>query len=185
MAISSRDQGLMIVLAIVSAIGVPYGIYAYPYQDYVRWGVEIKKKQEELRQAEDAAMRLSKLQEDRRHLQDAFEESKKRLPTGGELRLLDQKISDLLKECGITPGQISSLNLSPEAPVAGRPYNQVPIQLTLKSVEWRNLLTFIGRIEQLDRLIDITSLNISQEGSRYGATMTLETYVLPASEEGG
>jgi len=175
------SKGMTIFIIFIIFVGFVYVYYTYVYQPRIQkieqLDRDIEITAQKIAEGKRIAARLGPLKEEYQALLKKLEFLEVMLPKEKEIPDLLVMIQDTLTEFKVDFTNFTPQNISWEK---DRIYGKMPIAMSL-TASYFDLIAYLDRIENLPRIIDVQSLNLSKAGSeadKLNISINMFTYVL-------
>jgi Tfp pilus assembly protein PilO len=175
------SKGMTIFIIFIIFVGFVYVYYTYVYQPRIQkieqLDRDIEITAQKIAEGKRIAARLGPLKEEYQALLKKLEFLEVMLPKEKEIPDLLVMIQDTLTEFNVDFTNFTPQNISWEKDMI---YGKMPIAMNL-TANYFDLIAYLDRIENLPRIIDVQSLNLSKAGSeadKLNISINMFVYVL-------
>jgi type IV pilus assembly protein PilO len=149
---------LYLVITIILPLAIFYNFYYTPKKEKEKKLVQtIESLDKEILKYEQIAKKEKELEFIVKERRNFLEESQKILPTEKEIPLLLNNIAQLAKKRGL-----KVLQFVPKPEIQKNYYNEIPIELSFTG-SFNNTFAFLNDVENLERLVNLISVEITQQ----------------------
>jgi type IV pilus assembly protein PilO len=149
---------LYLVITIILPLAIFYNFYYTPKKEKEKNLVQtIESLDKEILKYEQIAKKEKELEFIVKERRKFLEESQKILPTEKEIPILLNNIAQLAKKRGL-----KVLQFVPKPEIQKNYYNEIPIELSFTG-SFNNTFAFLNDVENLERLVNLISVEITQQ----------------------
>ncbi len=149
---------LYLVITLILPLAIFYNFYYTPKKEKEKNLVQtIESLDKEILKYEQIAKKDKELEFIVKERRKFLEESQKILPTEKEIPILLNNIAQLAKKRGL-----KVLQFVPKPEIQKNYYNEIPIELSFTG-SFNNTFAFLNDVENLERLVNLISVEISQQ----------------------
>jgi type IV pilus assembly protein PilO len=149
---------LYLVITIILPLAIFYNFYYTPKKEKEKNLVQtIESLDKEILKYEQIAKKEKELEFIVKERRKFLEESQKILPTEKEIPILLNNIAQLAKKRGL-----KVLQFVPKPEIQKNYYNEIPIELSFTG-SFHNTFAFLNDVENLERLVNLISVEITQQ----------------------
>lgn len=164
MAMSEKDRKMLGFLGVAIVCYLIYNFAMPMHEEHLKRLTEIETRVQELRDAHDKASNLNKLYQEVRLVRQTLDAVKRRIP--GDLDKNDF-LDKVQAHARTETIEIKSIAFQP-SPLSGPGYKAETIIVDLNG-PWLNIIGFLWRLQNFERLLDITSIRLgAQESAKLG-----------------
>jgi type IV pilus assembly protein PilO len=149
---------LYLVITIILPLAIFYNFYYTPKKEKEKSLVQtIESLDKEILKYEQTSKKEKELEFIVKERRKFLEESQKILPTEKEIPILLNNIAQLAKKRGL-----KVLQFVPKPEIQKNYYNEIPIELSFTG-SFNNTFAFLNDVENLERLVNLISVEITQQ----------------------
>jgi type IV pilus assembly protein PilO len=149
---------LYLVITLILPLAIFYNFYYTPKKEKEKNLVQtIESLDKEILKYEQIAKKEKELEFIVKERRKFLEESQKILPTEKEIPILLNNIAQLAKKRGL-----KVLQFVPKPEIQKNYYNEIPIELSFTG-SFNNTFAFLNDVENLERLVNLISVEITQQ----------------------
>jgi len=149
---------LYLVITIILPLAIFYNFYYIPKKEKEKNLVQtIESLDKEILKYEQIAKKEKEVEFIVKERRKFLEESQKILPTEKEIPILLNNIAQLAKKRGL-----KVLQFIPKPEIQKNYYNEIPIELSFTG-SFNNTFAFLNDVENLERLVNLISVEITQQ----------------------
>jgi type IV pilus assembly protein PilO len=149
---------LYLVITLILPLAIFYNFYYTPKKEKEKNLVQtIESLDKEILKYEQIAKKEKELEFIVKERRKFLEESQKILPTEKEIPMLLNNIAQLAKKRGL-----KVLQFVPKPEIQRNYYNEIPIELSFTG-SFNNTFAFLNDVENLERLVNLISVEITQQ----------------------
>ena len=163
---------LYLLITLILPLALFYNFYYTPKKEKEKNLVQtIESLEKEILKYEQIAKKEKELEFIVKERRNFLAESQKILPTEKEIPILLNNIAQLAKKRGL-----KVLHFIPKPEIQKNYYNEIPIELSFTG-NFNNTFAFLNDVENLERLVNLVSIEISQQDKDFLLTKsTFQTF---------